>query len=277
MPSALDPHTIARLEAIEALAYRRLVQVAAPTCGTGIATIDGATVTWFPGDDDPDFTSVTGLEQAADIPRTLARIEAIAREHGAVVLGIDGVPSLLARLPHERLLELGFRPDYQECTWVRPVPATIEPRSLPDGLRVTPATAEDHATFARTFNVGFEVPPDLSRGRAFAAMIGEPGWQHYLAWVDDQPAGVAVLFIDDGIGSFFMASTVPELRGRGAQGALIDRRIAACVAAGCTLMTAQSVVGNASPRNFARRGFQPVGTYWVYRKDIAPSGRAHAS
>jgi hypothetical protein len=86
--------------------------------------------------------------------------------------------------------------------------------------------------------------------------------------VDEQPAGVAVLFIHDQIGSFFMASTVPALRGRGAQGALIDRRIAECITSGCELMTAQSVVGNASPRNFARRGFDDVGTYWVYRKDL---------
>jgi hypothetical protein len=268
MPAPVDPATIARLEAIEAHAYRNLAMTAAPTCGTGIATVDGVTITWFPGDDDPDFTSITGLERALDPVVTLARIESLAREHGAVVLGMDGVASLLAQLPHERLEALGFRRDYQECTWVRYVPASVDPRPLSPGLRITSAGIADRSVFARTFNVGFEVAPELSRGLAFAQMIGEPGWRHYLAWVDEQPAGVAVLYMHDRIGSFFMASTVPGLRGRGAQGALIDRRIAECVAAGCELMTAQSVVGNASPRNFARRGFEEVGTYWVYRKDL---------
>jgi hypothetical protein len=268
MARRLDPIVQARLEAIEERAYGRLVKIAGPICGTGFATIDGVTVTWFPGDDDPDFSAVTGLEHTPDPAATLARIEEVAREHGAVVLGIDGIESVLARLPHERLVELGFRRDYEECTWVLAAPKSIQAPKTDTGVHVVPATPVDRDVFARTFNLGFEIAAEAARGRAFAAMIGEPGWRHFIALVDGQAAGVGVLFIDDGIGSFFMASTIPELRGRGAQGALIDRRIAACVEAGCELMTSQSVVGNASPRNFSRRGFNEVGTYWVYRKDL---------
>ena len=61
---------------------------------------------------------------------------------------------------------------------------------------------------------------------------------------------------------------MPMYRRRGAQTALIQARLLDAIEAGCDLATAQSVVTNASPRNFARRGFQPVYRRWIYGKHL---------
>jgi GNAT superfamily N-acetyltransferase len=59
------------------------------------------------------------------------------------------------------------------------------------------------------------------------------------------------------------ASTLPEARGRGAQSALIARRIEDCARARCDTIvveTAEPTAENAAPsyRNVTRLGFQPV-------------------
>jgi GNAT superfamily N-acetyltransferase len=70
--------------------------------------------------------------------------------------------------------------------------------------------------------------------------------------------GRAPIFAGEEGAAWLAASTLPALRGRGVQGALIAARLAAARDAGCDLAFAGTAPGSASQRNFERCGFAPV-------------------
>jgi len=104
--------------------------------------------------------------------------------------------------------------------------------------------------------------------RTFVRAVGAPdahrapleAWdaQLYVAYVDGRPAGAGALYIADGIGHLANAATATELRGRGAQTALIRRRIRDAAAAGCTLVSSGAAAGSQSLRNLERAGLRVV-------------------
>jgi hypothetical protein len=257
----------ARIERAEQDSFLSLYRVAAATCGTGWHDDDGVQTVWSPHDDDPGYSCVMNLADAADPRAALARVEPVARSAGATVLGIDGSPALDKRLPERDLAELGFAGDYQECFWGR----RIDPaeRFDADDPRIARAGVEERDLFARVLNIGYDVPEDSVRGRVFASTIDLPGWFHYLVRYDGEPGSASVLYVVDGVAQLFVATTMPAYRGRGGQTALIKRRLADGQAAGCDLATSQTVIDNASPRNIARLGFQPLYTRWIYGKPLA--------
>lgn len=102
-----------------------------------------------------------------------------------------------------------------------------------------------------------------------AAAPQHPGVTCFLAYVEDEPAGVGALSILEGVGTLFHAFTRPEFRGRGVQSALIQARIAWAAIHGCELVTTTvSPPGNASQRNLERAGFQVI-----YTRPVLSSGR----
>ena len=104
------------------------------------------------------------------------------------------------------------------------------------------------------------------RDRASVARWAEiEGWRLYLGRLDGAPSGAALLAIDDDVGYLANASTLPELRGRGVQSALVAARIADARAAGCEWIASQAAFGSASMRNLQRAGLQVAYTKAVWR------------
>jgi GNAT superfamily N-acetyltransferase len=105
------------------------------------------------------------------------------------------------------------------------------------------------ALFARTFVRAVGAPDD--------ARISIERWNArlYVAFVDGEPAGAGALSILDGVGHLANMATIPELRCRGAQTALIRRRIRDAAAAGCTLVSTGTSDGT-SRRNLERAGLR---------------------
>jgi hypothetical protein len=87
-------------------------------------------------------------------------------------------------------------------------------------------------------------------------LYGHPGWHLYLAFVEEIPAAVALLHIQDQIAVLVAATTVPQLRGKGCQTALIQQRIADAANAGCTLLVTQTRAGTISQRNMEHAGLR---------------------
>jgi len=256
---------VARIERAENDSFLTLYRAAAETCDTGWAEVDGIWTVWSPHDDDPGFSCVLNLGDAADPVDTLARTESLVRDHGATILGIDAPPAVTTRLSETEIARLGFIGDYQEYIWGRKI-ATNE--SFPDAEdpRVRLANPDDRDTFARVLNVGYEVAEDSVRGKIFASTIGLPGWYHYLVDYDGEPGSASVLYVTEGVAQLFVATTIPAFRGRGGQRSLIQRRLADGQAAGCDLATSQTVIDNASPRNMSRQGFEQLHLRWIYGK-----------
>ena len=96
-----------------------------------------------------------------------------------------------------------------------------------------------------------------------AAIVGRPGWSCYLAFPGDQPLAAGALYVAHGVGWLGFAGTVPEHRGRGAQGAVLAARAREAAELGCTALTtetAERVEGRPSNsyRNILRAGFREV-------------------
>ncbi len=107
------------------------------------------------------------------------------------------------------------------------------------------------------------------RRQWFEARVAAPGWRHYLGWIDDQPVAAAALFVGT-VGSGASAVKVGHLvdgvtlkpwRRRGAQAAIIRRRVADGRRLGCELFTSETApplprMPQVSFRNLQRQGFE---------------------
>lgn len=97
------------------------------------------------------------------------------------------------------------------------VPAIVTP------LRVEEIGERHAGIFASIACAAFGMPTHLEPW--IAAVVGRPGWHHYLAFDGDEPVASAALFVRGEIGWLGIAGTLPSARRRGAQGALMARRL----------------------------------------------------
>jgi ribosomal protein S18 acetylase RimI-like enzyme len=127
--------------------------------------------------------------------------------------------------------------------------------------------AVDPEVFADLLLRGHGVPEGArTRDRASVARWAEiDGWRLYIGRIDGEPAGAALLSIDDDLGYLANASTLPEYRRRGVQSALIAARVADARDAGCDAVSSQAEFGSPSQRNLERAGLQVAYTKAVWR------------
>lgn len=79
-----------------------------------------------------------------------------------------------------------------------------------------------------------------SRGDWFRARVGWPGWRHYMAFDRNRPIAAASMFLHGERGRLCEAVTIPTHRRRGAQTALIARRLQDGLAAGARVFTSET-------------------------------------
>ena len=265
----MDPHLrsiMERVDQVERASFIALYQDAGEL-GAGIYEEDGILVAWLGQYDDPGFSCVFDIDTATDPAEVLRRMSEVVRDAGGTVLGVDSHPDLDPAIDEAWFTGQGFQPAYGECVWWREL-ADFEPDPPAAGVVIKRAGPDDAATFASTLNIGFGEDAGCTLGRAFARRIDDAGWYHYLAVVDGEPGAAAAMFVHDRVADCFVASTMPRARQRGAQTALINQRLADGRAAGCDIATAQAILGNSSPRNFARRGFKPVYERMIYYRQL---------
>jgi GNAT superfamily N-acetyltransferase len=103
-------------------------------------------------------------------------------------------------------------------------------------------------------------------GLEFGAMISARAQSPcFLGEVDGQPGAAGALCIHEGVALFAGASTVPELRRRGLQGALLEERMRYAFDHGCDLAMMVAEAGSESQRNAERQGFQVAYTRLKWR------------
>lgn len=87
----------------------------------------------------------------------------------------------------------------------------------------------------------------------------------FLAELDGKPGAAGVLCIHSGVALFAGAATVPELRHRGLQTALLHERMRYAVTHGCDLAMLVAEPGSDSHRNAERKGFRVAYTRTKWR------------
>ena len=78
---------------------------------------------------------------------------------------------------------------------------------------------------------------------------------HFIAELDGQPGAAGTLGLHDGVALFGGASTIPEMRRRGLQAALLEARMRYAFEHGYPLAMMVTEAGSQSQRNAERQGF----------------------
>lgn len=151
----------------------------------------------------------------------------------------------------------GFSPAY---AWMKFARDAHPPRfAVPKDVEVLEVTTAEQEPFGMIAATGFGLPAWAAA--FFADLPGHDGWRCYVARVDGETQACAAMLIQGDLAEFGIAATLEPARGRGAQRALLHRRIVDAAAAGCGTLfveTGERVPDrpSASYRNILRAGFE---------------------
>jgi GNAT superfamily N-acetyltransferase len=215
---------------------------------------------------------VTGLGMGGPVdPAALAALESA---YGARGLGVEidlcphAVPGMLPLLAGR-----GYAVNAFSNTYARTLD-DIPGRS--DGIEMLEGADAD-GLFVEASIAGFSLqaqkrPRDLLQALARIARARDDT-ALFVARLDGRLAGSAGLSVAETplgpIGELYIASTLPEFRGRGVQTALLRARLAAARAAGCALAVVMARPANTSARNSERAGFRLAFTKATFARPLA--------
>lgn len=87
-------------------------------------------------------------------------------------------------------------------------------------------------------------------------LFNRPGWKFFVAYKDDVPAAVSVMFMKDDIASLTFAATLPEYRNQGFHRSLLKKRIETARQHNCRLIVGQCSFLSQSHRNMESAGLK---------------------
>jgi len=123
-------------------------------------------------------------------------------------------------------------------------------------VRRVEAGGED--VWAETASRGWSETPEAAAFiRDFGTVSARAeGTVCFVAEWEGHPVAAAAIAMHNGVSLLAGASTDPAFRGRGAQAALLDTRLAYAASVGCELAMMGALPGSASQRNGERQGFR---------------------
>jgi GNAT superfamily N-acetyltransferase len=191
------------------------------------------------------------LSQAA-----LDRIEAFFLDRGAVV--VHEVSPLAGIATLDLLCTRGYRPIEQSSVLYQPVerPAT---KTHPKGVMVRVAGVEEAASWAQINARGWgHEHPELFDflGEFGPVAFAREHTVNFIAELDGRPGAVGALSLHEGVALFAGATTLPEMRRRGLQAALLEGRLRYAFEHGYDLAMMVAEAGSQSQRNAERKGFR---------------------
>jgi GNAT superfamily N-acetyltransferase len=101
------------------------------------------------------------------------------------------------------------------------------------------------------------VAPETARSRR-EELAEQTAYRLALARVDGEPAAIAAVFFHENAAYLAGAMTLPAMRRRGCQAALLEHRLQDAARSGCDLAATDTLGENESQRNVARGGLSPV-------------------
>jgi GNAT superfamily N-acetyltransferase len=245
---------------LEFAGARRLLN---PDSGANWIECAGAYVV-FDGVDSP-VTQSFGLGLFEPLtPAALDKIEAFFQDRGAVV--VHEVSPLAGIATLELLCARGYRPIELSSVLHRPVERTATKDNSAATVRV--AVDEDATVWADLSARGWaqENPDLLGFLEHFGAVaFAREHCVNFIAELDGEPGAAGALCLHDGVALFAGASTIPEMRRRGLQAALLEARMHYAFEHGYELAMMVAEAGSQSQRNAERQGFRIAYTRTKWR------------
>lgn len=259
----LDPAVAAACERADRDAWLDFCRAApsevAAACGVAVAEIGTAVAGQAALVDVLAFNRVVGL--GIDTPAEPAHVDAAIQFYTAAAVPRWFVQVGAAAQPADLAARLAARGLRHYNNWVKLYRATrapMRPTPVP-GPRVQQIGPADAQTAAEIMCRAFGFPEIVVPWAA--AVVGRPGWRHYLAYQEHRAVGTAALFVTGDVGWLGFAGTAAEARGRGAQSELIVRRMVDAAALGCEWLVVETAEEREdrpvpSLHNLVRLGFE---------------------
>lgn len=217
----------------------------------------------------PAFNRVfIGGEDVAPRAMDLALVLDRLRDLGVAQPMVHVHPAQLSDEIESVLAAQGFQPYRRH--WVR---LLAEPRDrvswTPHDLRVRPVEPRDIPEVTELLLSCFGL--HLDARRLIVPMLRRPGWHGYVVCERDRVVAAGTLLVRGETGYLCFGATHPEHRGRGAQSALIDKRLRVGFALGCRRIyaeTGEAIEGEPNPslNNMLRSGMRSIGVRLNYTR-----------
>ncbi len=218
----------------------------------------------FDGVDSP-VTQSFGLGLFEELsPASLDRIESFFLERGAAV--VHEVSPLAGIATMDLLCSRGYRPIELSSVLHRPVEL---PNTRQDGgVTARVAIRQEASLWADLSARGWadgntELVGFLEQFGALAFARKES--VNFIAELDGKSGATGMLCLHDGVALFAGASTIPEMRRRGLQAALLEVRMRYAYEHGYSLAMMVTEAGSQSQRNAERKGFRIAYTRTKWR------------
>jgi GNAT superfamily N-acetyltransferase len=227
--------------------FGRAVALATP--GADVAVVNRAFALGWEAPLDADLLAdVNGFYRDAGAPRWLVELS----PHATVIGG------------RETLTRQGGvqkTPTVKLCGSLRDA-TPADGRQLPAVGEIDQDSAE---VFCEIVGSAFGLPrvvePDL------VSTLGHPDWHYYMAFSDGRPIAGAAMFVQNDGAWFGVAATSADARGRGAQTALLTRRLADAKRLGCSWVTAETAPDTAEQPNQSYRNMLRLGLRVAYLRE----------
>jgi GNAT superfamily N-acetyltransferase len=276
-----------RLERAEGNACRAFAEARAhldPASGAAWIECAGAWAV-FDGEDSP-VTQSFGLGIFEDpTPAAMEQIERFFLDRGAAVM--HEVCPLAGTGTLDLLCARGYRPLEISSVLYQPVAAEAGSSSCDNtGITVRAIAREEAPLWASIHARGWahdhpEFQEFLENFGAVSAACEQSVC--FLAEFNGEPGAAGVLCLHEGVALFGGAATVPEMRRRGLQAALLQARMRYALEHGCDLAMMVAEAGSQSQRNAERTGFRIAYTRTKWRlqeaqgamrlNEVRPTGR----
>ena len=271
-----SPSVAAAIEAAEAHHLRQQVETwrALGAAGAHVVEIDGGVAAFTERLFGRKLNHVTGLGMNgpvdADAFGSLEHAYAVRGLGVEIDLCPHAAPGVLALLARRGYAVNAFSNTYART--LDGVPDRVDLAGDIDVLQGSPADA----LFVEASIDGFTLQAEKRPRELLAALAriahARADTALFVARVDGRVAGSAGLSVAETplgrVGELYIASTLPAFRGRGVQTALLQARLVAAKAAGCTLAVVMARPANTSARNTERAGFALAFTKATFARPI---------
>ncbi len=238
--------------------------------GLELHEIDGALVSIARHDPSIMLNRTIGLGLMRPAkPETVAGIRRRYREAGIGRFFLHVHPAAEPAGIAELLAAADLRPHRR---WMKFERGTEVPPAARSDLSVREIDAPHAEAFGRIAAPAFDLAP--AAAALLPGLAARPGFRLYMSFDGDTPAGTGLLLIRGKDAWFDWGATDPRFRGRGSQRALLVRRVADAIAAGCTRLltcTGEEVPGDPqhSYHNIEWVGFRPayLRENWIPARD----------
>lgn len=215
----------------------------------------------------PSFNTVKGIKQGDE--EQIHRIIDFYKQKD-IPVRFELTPAHTSPQLLTRLTEAGYYHNDFHTTLYTPLIKELEKTYEMNEHKITIRNLEKHEfdTFAAIYTKGFQLPSFLKNGIAKnnEILYNNKNWTFYLASYENEPAGIGVLFIKDGIANLAAAATLPLLRNKGIQSTLIKHRIHQAYLQECDLAVGQAKFGSNSQNNMERAGLRIAYTKAIWIK-----------